>query len=126
MDEKDFFNRDSMFWREVNATAPDMMAEIELITSQEIDGVHVNNIACILLPFESADVVHEIADGWAFKKNEVQAWPYVNLSDLEFYRDDSNAEDARKEKICRIEHAKMQSITLKDAKGNVILTKAKI
>ncbi|NOQ75081.1 MAG: hypothetical protein GQ574_23915 [Crocinitomix sp.] len=126
MDEKDFFNRDSMFWREVNATSPDMMAEIELNASLEIDGVHVNSIACLLLPFESADVVHEIADGGAFKKNEVQAWPYVNLNDLAFYKDNSNTEDARKEKICRVDHANIQSITLKDAKGNVVLTKTKI
>ncbi|MFT5824171.1 MAG: hypothetical protein ACI8ZM_005437 [Crocinitomix sp.] len=126
MDENDFFNRDSMFWREVNATSPNMMAEIELFESLEIDGVHVNSITCTLLPFESADVVHEMADGGAFKKNEVQAWPYVKLNDLAFYKDESNTEEARKAKICSVDHANIKSITLKDDKGNVVLTKAKI
>lgn len=126
MDEKEFFNRDSMFWREINATSADMMAEIELIASTEIDGLDVNSIECILLPFESADVIHEMPDGGAFKKNEVITWPYIPLNDLAFYRDNSNQEEARKAKICKVDHANVKSIILKDTKGNIILTKSKI
>lgn len=126
MDEKDFFNKDSMYWREVNVTAPSMMAEIELIQRLEIEGEWVNKIACVLLPFESADVIHEMENGAAFKKNEVISWPYILSTDLAFYKDESKTDVERKAVIRKVDHSEIQSITLTNEKGEHLLTKAKI
>mgnify|MGYP006076913951 FL=1 len=126
MNENDFFNKDAMYWREVNATSPGMLAEIELIEELEVGGEWLSKIGCALLPFESAEVVYEMENGGAFKKNEVISWPYVLLNNLAFYQDESNAEEERKAKALKIDHSKIQSITLKDENGTVLLTKAKI
>lgn len=126
MDEKELFNRDVMYWREVNAISADLIAEVELKQMQELDGQHVSKIDCALLPFESGEVVYELENGGAFKKNEVIDWLYLPLEDLAFYKDQSNSEAKRKEKVRKLSHSDIKSITLKDTKGKVILTKAKI
>jgi len=126
MNENDFFNKDAMYWREVNATSPGLLAEIELMERQEVDGELLSKIGCILLPFESAEAVYEMDNGGAFKKNEVISWPYVQLSELSFYQDESNSEENRKAKVLKVAHSKIQSITLTNEDGTVILTKSKI
>jgi hypothetical protein len=127
MDEKDFFNRDVMYWREVNTASPGLNAQIEFIKPFEINGDLVNEIACILLPFETAEVVYEMENGGAFKKNEVISWLFVqNGADADFYKDKSNTEEARKTKVKTVEHSNVESITLIEDSGTVLLKKAKI
>jgi hypothetical protein len=65
-------------------------------------------------------------NGGAFKKNEVISWPYVLWNERSFYQDESNHEDERKAKVFKVEHSKIQSITLRNEEGTVILVKAKI
>ncbi len=126
MDEKEFFNRDTMYWREVNVTAPNMIAEIELNEPVEQEGEQVSRIVGVLLPYESADVVYEMDNGGAFKKNEVIAWPYVQSKDINFYKDEQNASDDRNARILSVPHAQVKAISLRDLEGNLVLTKAKI
>ncbi len=126
MDEKDFFNRDSMYWREVNVTAPNMVAEIELNEPVEQEGDMTNRIIGLLLPYESADIVYEMDNGGAFKKNEVIAWPYVRSKDISFYKDEQNPLDDRKARVSSVSHSQVKSISLRDLEGNLVLTKAKI
>jgi hypothetical protein len=126
MNENDFFNRDAMYWREVNATSPGMQAEIELMEQLELGGKLASKINCALLPFESGEVIYEMENGGAFKKNEVISWPYVLLNDLAFYQDESNPQDERKAKILKVAHSSVQSITIMKEDGTVILNKAKI
>ena len=121
MDEKDLFNKDSMYWREVNVSMVGATAKVELNAPVEVNEVWVSRLDCILFPFQSHDVEYEMENGGAFKKTEVRAWPYVLLKDAEQYQAKTN------DKLVHLlDHDHVQSIELKDQKGNVILNKAKI
>lgn len=127
MNETDLFNKDSMFWREVNFSSPNTTAELVLIEPVMIAGKMVETIVCSLFPFEAHVVEYDIENnGGSFTKNEVKAWPFVLMSDLAFYQDEENSEAEREAKVQSIEHAKVQAITLKDQAGNVVLTKEKV
>ena len=127
MNETDLFNFDAMYWREVNISSPDAIAELELIDPIEIEGKEVSIVECFLLPFVSYEVEYDIEDnGGSFKKTEVKEWPFVLISDLDFYKDQSNSEQDRNAKIKSVPHADVQSITLKNKDGDVILKKEKV
>lgn len=126
MDETDFFNKDSMYWREVNVTSPNLLAEIELLEGIEIEGQWVEKISCFLLPFIATDVIYEMENGGAFKKNEVRSWSFVLSNDFDSYKDDLRSEASRKALVKTVDHSKLQSITLFNESGEVILTKAKV
>lgn len=123
MDEKDLFNRDAMYWREVNFSLPSDKVQLDLIDSIDIDGKTIQTIECSLLPFEAHVVEYELEDGGAFTKNEVKAWPFILISDLDFYNDVNNPEDERKSKLLSMPHSNVQAITIKDKSGNVVLKK---
>lgn len=125
MDEKDLFNRDAMFWREVSFSLPDATAEVALIEPIMIAGEEVTTLVCKLFQFESHVAEYEIDNGGSFTKNEVKAWPYVLKADFDFYNDGANSEQERNAKLMSLPHSNLQSITLKDKKGKVILVKAK-
>ena len=130
MNETDLFNKDAMFWREVNFYLPAASAELELSTAIDIGGEDavefVEAIICSLLPFDSHTVEYELEGGGSFTKNEVKSWPIVLLADLDFYNDKSNAEDDRKAKIKHVPHEHLKSITIKNKKGETQLHKAKV
>ena len=135
MTESDLFNNDTMYWREINFSLPSALAEIELIEAIDIGSEaeieFVKTINCYLLPFEAHEVEHQmpptaIGGGGSFLKNEVKAWPFVFLADLEFYMDESNTEEARKAKLKSVLHSNVQAIVLTDKNGNVVLKKEKI
>jgi hypothetical protein len=126
MTENDLFNRDSMYWREVNFMSPNTIAEIELIEPMVINGEELSLVVCSLQPFEAGIVEYDMDNGGSFTKNEVIRWPFVLIPDLEFYNNPNNSEEERNSKVISIEHSNMQSITLKDQAGNTILIKAKI
>ena len=124
MDEKDLFNRDTMFWREVNITSADAIAKVELNAAVEVNDTWVTRLNCILLPFQSHDVEYEMENGGAFKKNEVRAWPYVILEELDQYQSSSGTVN---EKFIRLlDHDHVESIELANKNGKVLLKKAKI
>jgi hypothetical protein len=126
MDEKEFFNRDSMFWREVNASLPHSNAEIQLNEGVLINGMASTSIKGLLLPFETAVVEYDMDNGGSFTKKEVSFWPFVSLSDIAFYEDESQSKEDRNSKVQTIAHELIQSIRLLDVSDNVILKKAKI
>lgn len=126
MDEKDLFNRDSMYWREVNASLTENTAILNLNEPFEIEGEWLSSFECVLLPYESHAVEYEMDNGGAFKKNEVKEWPFVFLKDKVNYEDKSVSSEQRLSLQQKLPHAQIQSIQLKDKAGNVVLTKAKI
>jgi hypothetical protein len=126
MNENDLFNKDSMFWREVNATLPYGLAEIELYEAEMVRGESMTTINCNLLPFEDEKVEYEMENGGSFLKTEVKSWPLVLLTDLEFYSDENNSKADRDAKVLRLPHVQVKSITIKDSKGVVLCKKAKL
>jgi len=126
MTENDLFNRDTMYWRDINYSAPTAWAELELVEPYIIDGEETAVIFCRLLPFESGLVEYEMEDGGAFTKNEVLAWPYVLQNDLDFYLDESNSQTERDSRLKTIEHKHIKSITLRNKSNVIISSKAKI
>jgi len=126
MNENDLFNKDSMFWREVNATLPYGLAEIELYEPELVKGERKSIINCNLLPFEDEKVEYEMENGGSFMKTEVKSWPLVLLTDLEFYTDESNSQADRDAKVLRLPHVQVKSIIIKDNKGVVLCKKTKL
>ena len=126
MDEKELFNRDSMYWRELNFSTADALAEIVLSEPMQIDGEELSILSCKLLPFVSAEVEYEMENGGAYRKNEVKSRPYVLLKDMDFYLDNNNSEELRNKKIQNLDHSMVSSISLKDKSGGVLLSKSKL
>ncbi|OIQ25838.1 MAG: hypothetical protein BM555_06610 [Crocinitomix sp. MedPE-SWsnd] len=126
MNENDLFNKDSMFWREVNATLPYGLAEIELYEAEMVRGESMTTINCNLLPFEDEKVEYEMENGGSFLKTEVKSWPLVLLTDLEFYSNENNSKADRDAKVLRLPHVQVKSITIKDSKGVVLCKKTKL
>jgi hypothetical protein len=127
MNETDLFNFDAMYWREVNFSSPNTVAEIALIEPTSIEGKETSLVVCSLHPFVSYEVEYDIENnGGSFKKTEVKEWPFVLISDLDFYNNEENSAQERKAKIRSVPHADIQSITLKDKNGNVVLKKEKV
>ena len=126
MTENDLFNRDAMFWREINFSSPGAIAELDLQMPVHIDGEELKTLVCSLLPFETHSVEHDLGEGGSFLKNEVKQWPFVLLADLEYYKNEANSEADRQAKVQVVLHANVQCITLKDASGKLIVKKGKI
>lgn len=126
MTENDIFNRDTIYWRDINYAAPTAFAEVELIEPLLIDGNEMSVIKGRLLNFESGVVEYEMENGGAFTKNEVLAWPFILDEDLAFYVDESNAIEERNLLVHKIEHSAIKRITLRDKSNKVIAEKAKI
>lgn len=126
MSEMDLFNRDSMYWRDVNYSSPNAVAELELIEPMFIDGKERLVLICSLLPFEAHVVEYDLDNGGSFTKTEVKAWVYVLITNLDFYNDQVNPELERKAKLMSMPHSNVKSITLKDQNGKVVLKKAKV
>lgn len=126
MSEMDLFNRDSMYWRDVNYSSPNAVAELELIEPMLIDGKERLVLICSLLPFEAHVVEYDLDNGGSFTKTEVKAWIYVLITNLDFYNDQVNPELERKAKLMSMPHSNVKSITLKDQNGKVVLKKAKV
>lgn len=124
MDEKELFNRDSMFWREVNITSPGAIATVKLNAPVEIKDEWHTSLKCILLPFETHDIEYEMENGGAFKKNEVRSWPFVIFEDVETYR--SSSDTKKQSFIHQLDHDHVESIELIDENGSVLLVKTKI
>lgn len=115
-----------MYWREVNAYSENVDAEIHLYESVTIAGEEREIIHCRLFKFEPVETIYEMENGGAFKKNEVKAWPFVLLADLDVYNNKQQAEEIRQSKVHSVPHEKVKSIVLKDRKGNVLVDKRKI
>ncbi|MFK8037291.1 MAG: hypothetical protein AB8B74_03290 [Crocinitomicaceae bacterium] len=130
MKESDLFNKDTMYWREVNFSLPSALAEIELSEAidvgTEVEIEFVEAINCYLLPFEAHEVEYQMENGGSFLKKEVKAWPFVFLADLEFYLDESNSEEARNGKLKSVLHDNVKAIIKKKKKGQVVLRKGKV
>jgi len=126
MTENDLFNRDTLFWRDINYYVPTAFAEVELYEPLVIEGEELLVVNCRLLPFESGVVEYEMEDGGAFTKNEVIRWPFVLVSDLAFYEDENNTQVELNSKINYMPHEQVKSIILRDNKQVVLATKAKI
>ena len=91
MTENDLFNRDTMYWRDINYAAPTAFAEVELVEPLFIGGNEMSVLNGRLLNFESGVVEYEMENGGAFTKNEVLAWHFILDEDLDFYLDESNS-----------------------------------
>ena len=126
MTEYDFFNRDTMYWRDINYSAPTAFAKVELIEPLFIGGNEISVLNGRLLNFESGVVEYEMENCGAFTKNEVLAWPFILDDDLAYYLDESNSLEERNSRVHKIEHSAIQRITLKDKSNTVIAQKAKI
>ena len=126
MNEMDLFNRDSMYWRDINFSSPNTVAELELIEPMVLEGKEQTVLTCSLLPFESHVVEYDLDNGGSFTKNEVKAWVFVLMTNLDFYNNQENPELERKAKLMSMPHSNVKSITLKDPKGNVVLKKMKV
>ena len=126
MKETDLFNKDSMYWREVNFLSPNAKAAIHLIETMNINGTETKTVECTLLPYDLHEVEYDLGAGGSFIKNEVKAWPFVLLSDMEFYLDMDNPEDERQAKILSVLHDNVQSIQIMDKDDKVVLDKKKV
>lgn len=126
MNESDLFNKDTMYWREINYSSPDAIAELELIEPLFIQGEAYETIICSLHAFEAHKVEYDLDNGGSFLKNEVKSWPFVRIIDLAFYNNQENPEQERQAKLLSVSHNNLRSITLKDEAGNVIVKKSKI
>lgn len=126
MTENDLFNRDTMYWRDINYAAPTAFAEVELVEPLFIGGNEMSVLNGPLLNFESGVVEYEMENGGAFTKNEVLAWPFILDEDLAYYLDESNSLEERNSRVYKIDHNAIQGITLKDKSNTVIAQKAKI
>ncbi|MFT4603174.1 MAG: hypothetical protein ACI857_003361 [Arenicella sp.] len=126
MNENDLFNKDTMYWREVNSTAPYGIAEIELYEAEVVRGEEMTKIKCSLLPYIDEQVEYQMEDGSSFMKNEVKTWPFVLLTDLEFYTNEANDKAERDAKILRLPHIQVKGITITDKKGTQMCKKVKI
>ncbi len=126
MTENDLFNRDTMYWRDINYSSPTATAEVELFEPFLIDGDEYSVIKGRILPFESRVVEYAMENGGAFTKNEVTAWPFVLIDDLDFYLDKENPDEDRNSRVHKILHANVKSIKLRDKSNTTIAHKAKI
>jgi hypothetical protein len=126
MTENDLFNRDAMFWRDINYTAPSAIAEIELLVPFDDDGGQSHKVTGKLLPFETGVIEYEMDNGGSFTKNEVIAWPFVLNADLDFYLDEANDRVERDLRVKSILHSNVKSITLKDDSNQTIVRKVKL
>ncbi|MFD1550744.1 hypothetical protein DNU06_05920 [Putridiphycobacter roseus] len=126
MNETDLFNKDAMYWREVNFLSPNAKAILTLIEPMTINGTTTNSIECTLLPYEVHSVEYDLGAGGSFLKNEVKTWPFVLFTDIEFYLDMDNPEDERQTKVQSVLHDNVQSIQILDKDDKVVLDKKKV
>lgn len=126
MTESDLFNKDTMYWREINFSSPNAIAELKLVEPIRIQEKELLTIICSLMPFETHKVEYDMDNGGSFLKNEVKSWPFVLIADLDFYNDQKNSEQERKTKLMSVSHSNVQSIILKDSAGKMIAKKEKV
>ncbi len=126
MNESELFNRDAMFWREINFSSPNAIATLELIEPMTIQGEELATLVCSLQLFEAHKVEYDLDNGGSFLKNEVKSWPFVLITDLDFYNDQGNSEEERNTKLRSVLHTNVQSITLNDQSGKLIVKKEKV
>lgn len=126
MNEKDLFNNDAMYWREVNFLSPNAKAVLHLRNPITINGQEMSAIDCTLLPYETHKVEHDLGEGGSFLKNEVKAWPFVLWTDIDFYKDQNNPEIERQAKVQSVLHENLQSVTILDKEDAVILEKGRV
>jgi hypothetical protein len=126
MNETDLFNKDAMFWRELNFSLPANEVEVVLIEPIEVNGEYVQVLVCGLQPFETHMVEYDLDSGGSFMKNEVNYWPYVLLEDLALFTDASLSHDVRNAKLKTLPHSNVQSIAVKDESGHVIAKKERV
>lgn len=126
MSETDLFNKDAMFWRQLSSALPSNDAEIVLIEPLEVNGEYVQVLHCGLQPFETHMVEYDLESGGSFMKNEVNYWPYVLPGDLEMFNNANLSHDVRDAKLKTLPHSNVQSVTIKDASGKVIVKKERV
>ncbi len=126
MDEKDLFNKDTMFWRELNASLPANLATIIFNQPIAVNNKEVLQVECLLLPYIAHDVEYEMDNGGAFKKNEVKEWRFVGSDDRVHFENVNTSIENRETLIQVVRHEYVQCVILRDDNGNVIVEKSKI